>query len=58
MGNYARIWTERWSWKSAVSRLRNIQYPTAIHLRKTRDEGPLQKHIFELEEAILKHHIG
>ena len=54
MGVYARTWSELWSWKSATSRLRNIQYPAAMKLNKVRDEDLLKKHIPSLEEALLQ----
>ena len=55
---YARKWSERWSWKASASRLRNVQYRAAIQLRKARDEGPLRKHVVDIEEAMMLHYTG
>ena len=58
MAAYARVWAERWSWRASASRLRNVQYRTAIALRKARDDDVLRKHIPELEEAYMQHYAG
>jgi sulfoquinovosyltransferase len=32
MGTNAHKWTQQWSWESATSDLRNVQYPKAISI--------------------------
>ena len=35
-GKYSREWALQWSWEAATSKLRNVQYRTAIKLHKSR----------------------
>lgn len=52
-GSNARAWSMLWSWETATSKLRNIQYRTAINLHKARCvvHG---EHIGDIEEVLLE----
>ena len=47
-------WAQKWSWETATSKLRNIQYRKAIALHKARDEN--YKHVVDIENALMKYH--
>lgn len=51
-GLNARTWAEGWSWETATSKLRNIQYRTAIRLHKARDVIT-HGHDDEIERALM-----
>ena len=52
-GQDARSWSMQWSWEAATSKLRNIQYRTAIRLHKARCEVS-NEHIADIEEVTLR----
>ena len=49
-GLNARKWAEGWSWETATSKLRNIQYRLAIKLHKARDVVS-NDHVDEIEQV-------
>jgi sulfoquinovosyltransferase len=53
-GLYARKWAEGWSWEAATSKLRNIQYRTAMRLHRSKDMTT-GDYIVDIEEALLSH---
>ena len=54
MGAQARTWAEGWSWESATSKLRNIQYRAAIALHASRDNGIRRRHYEDVEKVLLE----
>ena len=54
MGRDARKLAEGWSWETATSKLRNIQYRTAIRLHRSRDVVTGASND-EIERALLQH---
>lgn len=51
MGENGVQWAQRWSWETATSKLRNIQYRKAIALHRARNEN--NEHVEDIANAIL-----
>ena len=51
MGTAAVNWAREWSWRAATSRLRNVQYPAAVELHRSRDDSG--RHNVFVERAII-----
>ena len=52
-GVTARAWSMEWSWEAATSKLRNIQYRTAIQLHKSRCVVE-STHFEDIEDILLE----
>jgi sulfoquinovosyltransferase len=57
IGLRARKWAEGWSWETATSKLRNIQYRLAIDLHKSRDDGFRRRHYEDVEKALVDRYL-
>lgn len=52
MSTNAVNWARQWNWHAATSRLRNVQYPTAIELHRSRDLAG--RHNITIENQIIR----